>query len=432
MFTSDDTKVCIIGVGFVGFTTAMALCSKGLRVVGVDTSEKVVSKLSNNELTLSEPGISDLLRTSLIQRMFQIFHSGSEPPSLESAARACTVFVITVGTPLLNGKINLEHFRAAIHEVQKYLKDNDLVIVRSTVSLGTTRREFTKILGEQKLSKIHLSFCPERTMEGNALTEFFALPQIIGGIDIASADKSLAFFKSLGIECVVVSSLEAAELTKLVNNTYRDLMFGFSNEIAELSSFFGLSASEVIDAANHNYPRSNIAKPGPSGGPCLEKDPWILVESGSSVGLNMAISRASREVNERAVVDFLNRELSDIGPVSKVSIIGISFKSTPETIDTRGSFIYPVIDLIRDISPHCEIACYEPSGFVGFNYKDVVEFSEISSAIKDTEVVILLNKHQELFFLQNEAGHLSGKKIIIDLWGQLKMPSDDLRYRSWA
>src|SRR5205807_1526903 len=117
-----------------------------------------------------------------------------------------------------------------------------------------------------------LAFCPERTIEGKAIPEMRSLPQIVGGLDDESADRAEALFRLITPKIVRVSSLETAEMIKLINNTYRDLTFAFANEVALIAERMGLSAAEMIRAANVDYPRSNIAQPGFVGGPCLEKD----------------------------------------------------------------------------------------------------------------------------------------------------------------
>jgi UDP-N-acetyl-D-mannosaminuronic acid dehydrogenase len=313
------------------------------------------------------------------------------------------------------------------------LEEFSLFVIRSTVSIGTTMIIIYEPLLEQGYN-ILVSMCPERTVEGNALVEIRELPQIIGGVNEMSSHVSKLFFNKVSRETIVVENSESAELIKLINNTYRDLMFGFANEIAEISLSFGLNSREIIASANENYARSNIALPGPSGGPCLEKDPWILYESAASNGVEANITKSARELNENVVVGFLKASLGEAKDIHKVALLGLAFKGKPKTRDTRGSYVREVCSFLRR-SGIGLITGFEPAGTV-IDLDDVLDESfDLITAIKDANLIILLTNAVDFLGIENLISDSAAKNAtIVDFWGAINQESlrTDLRLKSWG
>ena len=180
-----------------------------------------------------------------------------------------------MGTPLNKSKkCNFDMIIRVSNKIKKYLKNNDHIILRSTVKIGTTRNLVKKILDRKKI-KYDISFCPERTIEGKALEELRYLPQIISGDNKNAITKSRNLFTKVTNKIVSVSSLEAAEMIKLVDNMQRDVKFSISNEVALMCQNKNLDVNEIIRKGKKSYPRTNLFDPGPVGGPCL-KDAYIL------------------------------------------------------------------------------------------------------------------------------------------------------------
>jgi UDP-N-acetyl-D-mannosaminuronic acid dehydrogenase len=276
--------------------------------------------------------------------------------------------------------------------------------------------------------------CPERTVEGNALVEIRELPQIIGGVNEMSSQVSKLFFSEISREVILVENPEAAEIIKLINNTYRDLMFGFANEIAEIALAYGLNSRDIIKSANQNYTRSNIAFPGPSGGPCLEKDPWILYESAASNGVDAKITKSARELNENVVVGFLKASLGELASIHKVAILGLAFKGKPKTRDTRGSYVRDVCSFLRGSGVGL-ITGFEPAGAVT-DLNDVLEeSSDLISAIGSADVIILLTNAPDFLRIEKLiSDSVARNATIVDFWGAINEDflRDDLRLKSWG
>ena len=419
--------VCILGVGFVGLTLGISLSDAGANVLAWEKNSEISDQLAEGKTHISEPGLEHKLSLYSKNGQFRAISEFSE-------AVEATYFIVTVGTPLLNGGINLVSLNEAITQILPALKDDDLVIIRSTTAIGTCRDIVLPLLMSTG-KKINLAMCPERTVEGKALEEMSSLPQIIGALDDQSFQSAEKFFQLIGPEIVRVSSLESAELAKLINNTYRDLMFGFANEIADISSAYKISAREVIEAANHNYSRSNISLPGISGGPCLEKDPWILAESGEKVGRKMLISKASRQMNEATIGNFLGMHVSQLLNIEKIAILGLSFKGKPQTKDLRGSAIFPVHSLLREHFPNANLVGFEPAGINSIDIADFsVENSVADAVIGADLVVVLTNSDSFSESSQLIAEYASKNCVILDFWSRQFVSTflDTQSYISWA
>lgn len=421
-------KVCIVGVGFVGLTLGVTLYRSNMLVYGVDSNLDLIEELSAGRTSILEDGIDNLLQEGIGSGGLKFLHSHSDLSQISE----CNVFIITVGTPLSDKEVNLSYLKTALEEIIDFIDGEALVILRSTTLISTAEKMVKPIL-LAKSKSIRLAMCPERTVEGNALKEITGLPQIIGADDELSFLAAKDFFTELGVEIVRVSSLRAAELTKLINNTYRDLMFGFANEIALLSQKLKVSAKEVIEAANHNYPRAQIALPGPSGGPCLEKDPWILVESGKTVGLDLLISKSARTVNEVLIIDFVKANF-DITRLQTVAILGLSFKGKPTTLDARGSYAPKISKFLESLSSNISIRGYEPAGKFSQVLEGINQVNSLEEALRGVTTIIILTNSPSFVGIEDLVNDFAAPDCtILDFWGALKSDKlvNSMRYFSW-
>ncbi|MGH7682924.1 MAG: nucleotide sugar dehydrogenase, partial [Vulcanimicrobiaceae bacterium] len=286
----QDRTVCVIGLGYVGLTLAATMAEVGFTVLGVEKRRDIVEAIRENRPHFHEPGMREILERAL--------NSGSLEVSTEMPKDcAVDVFIITVGTPLsADGHVRLDMVTSAAHEVSARLREGALVVLRSTVRLGVTRNLAAPILNATG-KQFDLAFCPERTVEGQALAELRWLPQIVGGYDHDSAVRAAQLFQFITPTVIKVSTLEVAETIKLIDNVQRDVMFGFSNEVARICDASGVNAGEVIQAGKLGYPRTNLFMPGPVGGPCLSKDPYILIEGLRPFGIVPEIAHAARKGN---------------------------------------------------------------------------------------------------------------------------------------
>ncbi len=341
------TKICVVGTGHIGLPLAAVLADAGFRVTGYDTNDDFIVRVNTTRtVDFREEGLADLLERNLHNRLTLT----STPPSEQD------IYIITVGTPLEAGteQPDLEKIRLAVQRLGPGFGADPLVVLRSTVSIGTTRKIVLPEI-QRHASRFGLAFCPERTIEGRAIPEMCSLPQIVGGLDERSADRAEAMFRRITDKIVRVSSLEAAEMIKLINNTYRDLTFAFANEVALIAERLGLSAGELIHAANADYLRSGVARPGFVGGPCLEKDALILISSLHQMDFKPRVIEEARRLNQSLpdqvaarVIDELRRLRPGVDG-AKILVSGFAFKGRPATEDVRGSAAIPLMQRLQEL-----------------------------------------------------------------------------------
>ena len=337
----DKRKICVVGTGHIGLPLAAVLAEAGFEVTGYDTNDDFVSRVN----TTGAPGfLEEGLDELLAKHLHKSLTLTSTPPVGQG------IYIITVGTPLEAGtqRPNLDRIRVAIQRLAAGFGPDPLIILRSTVSIGTTRNVVLPEL-RRHAERFGLAFCPERTIEGKAIPEMRSLPQVVGGLDDESTARAEALFRLVTPAIVRVSSLEAAEMIKLINNTYRDMTFAFANEIALIAERMGLSAAEMIHAANVDYPRSNVARPGFVGGPCLEKDALILIDSLKKIDFKPKVIEEARKINHALPDHVAMRVIQELRGLrraparARVLITGFAFKGRPATEDVRGSAAIPVM-----------------------------------------------------------------------------------------
>jgi len=389
--------VCIIGLGYVGLTLATALADVGFTVIGVEKRPDVVEMTNRGVPHFSENGLEELLTYVIDQGRMSAVEGLTRSDS-------SNVYVITVGTPLDgDGNARLDFIEAATRQVAENMQDGALVLLRSTVKIGTARNVVAPIL-QKSGKKFELAMCPERTLEGKALDELRNLPQIIGADDESTRERAAHFFYKLTHTAVQVDSLEAAEIIKLIDNTYRDVQFAFANEVARLCEAFDVNALEVINGGKLGYPRTNVASPGLVGGPCLEKDPHILRQSAKDKGVDLGITGAARNVNESQpaetvgfICEEFKRRNGDATP--EIAILGMAFKGIPATDDLRGSMSFHVLNALRLHHKDANIRIFDPvadKASLSHAAPNCAVFETIDEAIRGADIAIVANNHPML------------------------------------
>jgi UDP-N-acetyl-D-mannosaminuronic acid dehydrogenase len=422
--------VGIVGLGYVGLTLATVLAEAGNSVIGIEKRKDLVDLTNEGVPHFTETGLPDALAG--VTKSQKLVAAEKFDDSF-----TCSTYIITVGTPLApDGVARVDMIEAAARDIAANMRDGALVILRSTVKIGTTRDVVSPILAASG-KKFDIAMCPERTLEGKALQELRELPQIVGADDQAVADRAAAVFRRLTSSIVLVSGIETAEIIKLVSNTFRDVQFAFANEVARVCDAFGVSALEVISAGKLGYNRTNIPLPGLVGGPCLEKDPHILMESARTRGISLEITGAGRLVNERQpqeTVDFISSEIERrelAGPL-KINILGMAFKGQPETSDLRGSMSIKVLDALKKAHPDAQIGVYDPitpQEVLAAEFPDEQVFSRFGDAVSGASVVVVANNHPSLGTISPRTINefMSPDGFVYDYWNHFShLPTSEL------
>ncbi|TCR16040.1 nucleotide sugar dehydrogenase [Streptomyces sp. BK205] len=409
--------VAVIGLGYVGLPLAVSLAGAGVHVVGIDRNPAVRDAVHSRRAPFYEPGLAEALR-DLPDGMLVATEALPDSP-------APSAVVICVGTPADPQTLepDLTQLGAAADLAAAHIDDDTLVVVRSTVPVGTCRDVVLPRLS-RRVSAPLLAFCPERLIQGRALSELRSLPQIIGPLDEPSRTAADRLHAVLTERRVHVSSLETAEMIKLAGNAHTDLIYGFGNELAHIATALGLDAREVVRAANLDYPRPDIAPPGYVGGSCLTKDPYLLIHTSRAAGYVPPMVTAARQVNEsvpRMAVERFTARLADLTgrPVSeaKVLVCGMAYKGRPETDDVRGAASLPVAQLLQgQVKTLAGHDFQVPAGTIrDLGYEPVT----LEDGLRDADGVVLLVDHRRYREITSAMVRslMREPRVVFDLWG---------------
>jgi UDP-N-acetyl-D-mannosaminuronic acid dehydrogenase len=327
MLTDKKPDVCVVGLGYIGLPTAAVIARSGCRVLGVDVSKHVVDTIAAGKIHIEEVDLDGLVQG--------VVHRGTLRTSLNM--EVSDVFVIAVPTPFdENHAPDISYVLNAATNIAAVLKMGDTIILESTSPVGTTEkmrdllaklRPDLKIPGmTAEIPDIAIAYCPERVLPGKILEELTNNDRSIGGITPRCARKALTFYKYFVRGECITTDAKSAEMTKLVENAYRDVNIAFANELSIVADKMDLDVWEVIRLANR-HPRVNILQPGPGvGGHCIAVDPWFIVHSAPD---QTPLIRTARNVNDGKVEHVIAHasRLIEQNPKAKIACLGLAFKA---------------------------------------------------------------------------------------------------------
>ena len=394
-------NICVIGTGHVGLILQIVLAESGLQVHGFDLNKSLIEGLKKGKTIFYEKGVEPLLNFCL--------KVGNLTFGSELKNKKTDTYIICVGTSVdeITKKPNYDSLIRASEDVGNALKKEDIVILRSTVSVGTTREVVVPILEKKSCLKagsdFYVAFAPERVIEGNALEETMEIPQVIGGINKKSIQIATRIFQNVCPSIVVVDTLEEAEMVKLVNNSFRDLSFSFANKIAQISEQLNLDPVKIIKAAKDGYPRNPIPLPSPGvGGYCLTKDPYLMSEVAYKAKVGAEIFLEGRKINDampelvaKKVVSFVEKHWKDHERI-KVYILGLAFKGFPETSDMRSSTSLEVIRHLRgQLKERLHLAGFDMVVPKNDIEELGVDYLNVAEGFNGSHCVLILNNHSD-------------------------------------
>jgi len=337
--------IMYVGLGRIGLPQALVSADAGHKVFGIDNNIENISQLSKSKTPFYEPLMDELL-VKHIDNNFTIFNEiGIAPNKVD-----LLFFTLGTGIPVYPNKLDLSEIEGLLDQVITTISA-EVYIFRTTLPVGTIDTL------SKKYQNINFAFVPERLIEGNAIAEERQLPKIIGTYNDYSFNLISKFFKSIGGEIIRVKNPRTAEFCKLIDNSYRNLIFSFSNDIAIAAEFNKIDAYEVIESVNHGYDRNNIMTPGPVSGYCLGKDPYIFEYAYPDNIVNShSVIHKARENNDY-LYEYFSNKASELAP-KKLSILGASFKADVD--DFRMSHTHNIIEKIENKLPNCKIKLYDP------------------------------------------------------------------------
>ena len=407
-------RVSVFALGRTGLPLSLVCAERGFDVIGIDINLELVEQIKSGKIPFDEPGMEELLNKHLNKRFFPT-------TEINEDAKKSEYFVIAIGTkfskyPERGSLTNL--FKVVDRILESGLIDKTLIF-RVTLPIGTTDKIKQRIekAGYIEGEDFHLAFVPERLMEGKAIEEEKNLPKVIGCYNDKGFEKVKKFFGKIGGEIVRVSDPKIAEAVKLVDNSWRNMRFAFSNEIAFLSDANKINAMEVINAANRGYQRNKIPLPGPVSGYCLGKDPYLL-----EMAYDKVIIRGFNSVwfYARRANDWMYSKIVKEVKGKKVLVAGITFKQDID--DFRNSHSLEIINqliaedyIVRVTDPFIDKTTYTRlPNHINNNVKKM-DFYE---AIKEVDTIIIATAHKEYreINLKKFQNNIKTGVKIIDLW----------------
>lgn len=376
----------IIGLGYIGLPTALMFASHGVEVVGTDYNSQLVAELNAGRVTFEEKGLVELFEQAVKNGI-----------TFTCDYQKCDTYIVAVPTPYDKDskRIDPSYVISAVKSVLQNCNKGAVIIIESTISPGTIDkfvRPEIENLGYKIGEDIHLVHAPERIIPGNMVYELLHNSRTIGADSSEVADSVEKLYKSFCQGEIVKCDIRCAEMTKVVENTYRDINIAFANELAKICRSDNMNVYDIIRISN-KHPRVNILSPGPGvGGHCISVDPWFLV--GDYPMLAKLIYQA-RQINDSMPEFVLERMRSimdeyGIKDNSKVGIYGLTYKENVD--DLRES---PSLQLLESMHKHlaCGIRCYDP-----WIKNDVVEnqYHDFDEFLNGLELVVIMVAHDHI------------------------------------
>lgn len=391
--------VNVIGLGYIGLPTALMMAAHGVEVIGTDYNKKLVETLNAGHTTFKEKGLDELFETAVKAGV-----------KFTTKYQVTDTYIVSVPTPYdkFSKKIDACYVVAAVKDVMKVCPKGATVVIESTVSPGTIDKFVRPVIEENGFrigEDIHLVHAPERIIPGNMVYELLHNNRTIGADEVAIGEKVKDYYASFCQGEIVVTDIKTAEMTKVVENTFRAVNIAFANELAKICRHDGMDVYEIIRICNM-HPRVNILQPGPGvGGHCISVDPWFLVGDYPSI---TKVIGESMKIND-SMPDFVLNRIYEImkekgmTDITRVGLYGLTYKENVD--DMRES---PTLQLLESQERHLAngLKVYDP-----YITTNVVknQYHDLDSFLNDIDMVVIMVKHDEI---KNNAKKLYNKVVL--------------------
>ena len=386
--------VNVVGLGYIGLPTALMLAAHGVSVVGTDIDRETVERLNSGETTFREDGLDELLAAAVKN-------------GIRFTTEYCStdIYIVSVPTPYdpVTKRVDPTYVVSAVGQVLRVAPKGAILVIESTVSPGTIDRYVRPLISENGFSadEIHLAHAPERILPGNMLSELKSNARTIGADDPQIGERVRKLYATFCEGTIVLTDIVTAEMTKVIENTYRAVNIAFANELMMLCRHEGMDVHEILRICNM-HPRVNILSPGPGvGGHCIPIDPWFLV---GDFGERMPLVNAALKVND-GMPEFVFSRICEemrangIDDFSKVGLYGLTYKENVD--DVRRS---PTLQLL---AAHPEqFRVYDPMIHKPIVDNQMFDFAEFCNACA---MIVVMVGHDEI---KSDDGWMAGKTIL--------------------
>lgn len=375
--------VNVIGLGYIGLPTALMMASHGVEVIGTDYNAELVATLNAGKTTFKEDGLDELFQDAL--------KAGVQ---FTTEYQVTDTYIVSVPTPYdkFSKKVDAVYVIAAVKDVLKVAPKGATLVIESTVSPGTIEKSVRPVLEIEGRTDINLIHAPERIIPGNMVYELLHNNRTIGADDKAVGEKIKKLYASFCQGEIVVTDIKTAEMTKVVENTFRAVNIAFANELAKICRHDNMDVYEIIKICNM-HPRVNILQPGPGvGGHCISVDPWFLVGDYPSLAKVIDESMKTNDGMPDFVLNRIYEIMKEKGmtDITRVGLYGLTYKENVD--DMRES---PTLQLLESQERHLAtgLKVYDP-----FITKDVVanQYHDLDEFLEVVDLVVIMVKHNEI------------------------------------
>ena len=399
----------VIGLGYIGLPTALMLASHGVEVIGTDYNNELVATLNAGKTTFKEDGLDDLFQDALKAGI-----------KFTTEYQVTDTYIVSVPTPYdkFSKKVDACYVTVAVKDILKVAPKGASVVIESTVSPGTIEKyvrpeiEATGFVIGKDINLVH---APERIIPGNMVYELLHNNRTIGADDKVIGEKVKELYASFCQGEIVVTDIKTAEMTKVVENTFRAVNIAFANELAKICRHDNMDVYEIIKICNM-HPRVNILQPGPGvGGHCISVDPWFLVGDYPSLAKVIDESMKTNDGMPDFVLNRIYEIMKEKGlvDITRVGLYGLTYKENVD--DMRES---PTLQLLESQERHLAtgLKVYDP--YIG---KNVVknQYHDLDSFLTDVDIVVIMVKHNEI----KENMDKLADKIVLDCHNICTLPN---------
>lgn len=397
--------VNVIGLGYIGLPTALMMASHGVEVIGTDYNKELIATLNAGKTTFKEDGLDELFNNAVKAGI-----------KFTTEYQITDTYIVSVPTPYdkLSKKVDAVYVITAVKEIMKVAPHRATVVIESTISPGTIDKFIRPVVADAKRGDLNLVHAPERVIPGNMVYELLHNNRTIGADDKKIGEKVKALYASFCTGEIVVTDIRTAEMTKVVENTFRAVNIAFANELAKICRHANLDVYEIIRICNM-HPRVNILQPGPGvGGHCISVDPWFLVGDYPSLAKVIDESMKTNDGMPDFVLNRIYQIMKEKGltDVSRVGLYGLTYKENVD--DIRES---PTLQLLASQRRHlaAPLKTYDP-----YITTDVVpnQMHDLDEFIDSCDLVVIMVKHNEI---KENVEKLKGK-VILDCHNIINLP----------
>lgn len=411
-------KLTVVGLGYIGLPTSIMFAKNDVDVLGVDINPKTIESLQKGKINIEEPGLQEVYE--------EVFNNGNLKVS--TTPEAADAFIISVPTPNNDNEYkscDVSIVESAVKSILPVLEKGNTIIVESTIAPKTMDDYVKPLVEEQGYNigeDIYLVHCPERVLPGKILEELVYNNRIIGGVTPSCIEAGKRVYSTFVKGEMIETDARTAEMSKLMENTYRDLNIALANELAKICNDLSINALDVIEMAN-KHPRVNIHQPGPGvGGHCLAVDPYFIIAKDPE---NSPLIQTGRRINNSMPEYVVEKAIEALKILDgkKVTVFGLTYKGDVD--DIRESPAFDIYQLLLK-EPDIEVAAYDPHVELNFVEKDM------NKALDGSSLVLILSDHSEFKTLKDSDFKSMKNKVLIDAKNIVKAPLEKTMYFNYG